>query len=409
MYIEALLMKMIMKRMRRILLLVPLLFLTCDTVTDTSGLFYKLNTEVLPSEGGIISLEEGEYKFNTLRTIHAIPNEGWLFDHWEGIISGLSNPTDIIFYGDHDIRAVFVKDTFTVRTMAGGKGRGFDLDQFNYPTGIAFDQDENLYVSDMHNHRIQKWIKGATFGVTVAGGNDYGSAANQLNEPGKIAVDALGAIYVADSENNRVQKWYKGAKEGITVAGGNGRGSALSQFDKPYGIALDSDGFLYVSDIENHRVVRWDPKAEEGVIVAGGNGNGSKTNQLSYPMGIILDQNKNLYVADTYNHRVQLWTPGAKDGVTVLSANDIDFEGFNFFTGISVDKKNRLYLSDYQRRQIIEFDMTSKSIRIVAGGNQVGAGPNQFSDPFQIVSKTDDFILVADAKNNRIQKWKLDK
>ncbi len=392
---------------RKIIILISILFWSCDTVNDTSALFYKLNTEILPADAGSINLEEGEYKFNTVRTIHAKPNEGWLFDHWEGIISGLSNPTDIIFYGDHDIRAVFVKDTFRVRTLAGGKGKGFNLDQFNYPTGIAYDQDENLYVSDMHNHRIQKWIKGATFGITIAGGNDYGSDANQLNEPGKIAIDALGTIYVADSENNRIQKWYKGAKEGETVAGGNGRGDALNQFDKPYGIALDNDGILYVSDIENHRVVRWDPNAKEGVVVAGGNGNGTQLNQLSYPMGIILDEKKNLYVADTYNHRVQLWNPGAKEGITILSADDINFKSFNFFTGITIDKKNRLYLSDYEKRQIVEFDMASESIKIVAGGNKVGPGPNQFSDPFQIVSKTDDFILVADAKNNRIQKWRL--
>ncbi len=392
---------------RKIIILISILFWSCDTVNDTSALFYKLNTEILPADAGSINLEEGEYKFNTVRTIHAKPNEGWLFDHWEGIISGLSNPTDIIFYGDHDIRAVFVKDTFRVRTLAGGKGRGFNLDQFNYPTGIAYDQDENLYVSDMHNHRIQKWIKGATFGITIAGGNDYGSDANQLNEPGKIAVDALGTIYVADSENNRIQKWYKGAKEAETVAGGNGRGDALNQFDKPYGIALDNDGVLYVSDIENHRVVRWDPNAKEGVVVAGGNGNGAQLNQLSYPMGIILDEKKNLYVADTYNHRVQLWNPGAKEGITILSADDINFKSFNFFTGITIDKKNRLYLSDYEKRQVVEFDMASGSIKIVAGGNKVGPGPNQFSDPFQIVSKTDDFILVADAKNNRIQKWRL--
>ena len=392
---------------RKIIILISILFWSCDTVNDTSALFYKLNTEILPADVGTINLEEGEYKFNTVRTIHAKPNEGWVFDHWEGIISGLSNPTDIIFYGDHDIRAVFVKDTFRVRTLAGGKGRGFNLDQFNYPTGIAYDQDENLYVSDMHNHRIQKWIKGATFGITIAGGNDYGSDANQLNEPGKIAIDALGTIYIADSENNRIQKWYKGAKEGETVAGGNGRGDALNQFDKPYGIALDNDGVLYVSDIENHRVVRWDPNAKEGVIVAGGNGNGAQLNQLSYPMGIILDEKKNLYVADTYNHRVQLWNPGAKEGITILSADDINFKSFNFFTGITIDKKNRLYLSDYEKRQVVEFDMASESIKIVAGGNKVGPGPNQFSDPFQIVSKTDDFILVADAKNNRIQKWRL--
>jgi len=392
---------------RKIIILISILFWNCETVNDTSALFYKLNTEILPADAGSINLEEGEYKFNTVRTIHAKPNEGWLFDHWEGIISGLSNPTDIIFYGDHDIRAVFVKDTFRVRTLAGGKGKGFNLDQFNYPTGIAYDQDENLYVSDMHNHRIQKWIKGATFGITIAGGNDYGSDANQLNEPGKIAIDALGTIYVADSENNRIQKWYKGAKEGETVAGGNGRGDALNQFDKPYGIALDNDGILYVSDIENHRVVRWDPNAKEGVVVAGGNGNGTHLNQLSYPMGIILDEKKNLYVADTYNHRVQLWNPGAKEGVTILSADDINFKSFNFFTGITIDKKNRLYLSDYEKRQVVEFDMVSESIKIVAGGNKVGPRPNQFSDPFQIISKTDDFILVADAKNNRIQKWRL--
>ena len=178
--------------------------------------------------------------------------------------------------------------------------------------------------------------------------------------------------------------------------------------DTPYGIALDNDGYLYVSEIDNHRVVRWDPKAEKGVVVAGGNGRGSKANQLSYPMGIVLDKNKNLYVADTYNHRVQMWTPGASEGITILSADALEFESFNYFTGISVDEKNRLYLSDYQKRQVVEFDLASKAVKIVAGGNEDGAGPNQFSHPFQIISKTDDFILVADAKNNRIQKWKLE-
>ena len=402
-------MQMIMKMLKRIMLLAPLiLFNYCQSDTDTAELFFKLNTEIYPQEGGNISLDQGIYKFNSVRTIHAKPNDGWVFDRWEGIISGSSNPTDIIFYGDHDIRAVFVKDTFTVRTLAGGKGKGYGIDQFNYPTGIAFDHEESLYVSDMHNHRIQKWVKGATYGITVAGGNDYGSNSNQLNEPGKIAIDALGTLYIADTENHRIQKWYQGAKEGETVAGGNGPGNELNQLDTPYGIALDNDGYLYVSEIDNHRVVRWDPKAEKGVVVAGGNGRGNKANQLSYPMGIVLDKNKNLYVADTYNHRVQMWTPGASEGITILSADALEFESFNYFTGISVDEKNRLYLSDYQKRQVVEFDLASKAVKIVAGGNEDGAGPNQFSHPFQIISKTDDFILVADAKNNRIQKWKLE-
>jgi hypothetical protein len=46
-------------------------------------------------------------------------------------------------------------------------------------------------------------------------------------------------------------------------------------------------------------------------------------------------------------------------------------------------------------------------LKIVAGDNQDGSAPNQFSHPFQLITKTNDFILVADAQNNRIQKWKL--
>lgn len=382
-------------------------FCFCETEPVSKALYFQLNSQIYPEEGGSLSLENGSYKSGTVRTLHAKPNSGWIFDRWEGVIAGMNNPTDIIFYGDHDIRAVFVRDTFKVRTLAGGKGKGFDMNQFNYPTGIAYDQDENLYVSDMHNHRIQKWMKGSTVGITVAGGNGYGSEANQFNEPGKIAIDPLGTLYVADTENHRIQKWYNGASEGETVAGGKGGGAGLHQLDTPYGIALDTDGYLYVSEIFNNRVVRWDPGASTGVVVAGGNGQGKGPDQLYFPMGIALDQDKNLYVADTYNHRVQLWKPGAQEGITLLNANDTELQSFNFFTGITVDKNNKLYLSDYENRRIIEFNLKNRSLKIVAGDNQDGSAPNQFSHPFQLITKTNDFILVADAQNNRIQKWKL--
>ncbi|MEK9614125.1 MAG: hypothetical protein VW080_09415 [Flavobacteriaceae bacterium] len=369
-------------------------------------LYFKLRTEILPKQGGSILLDEGDYLANSIRTVYARPNEGWIFDHWEGIISGLNNPTEIVFYGDHDIRAVFIQDTFKIRTVAGGKGKGYDANQFNYPTGIAYDKEGDLYISDMHNHRVQKWMKGATFGMTVAGGNNYGSDENQLNEPGKIALDAIGNLYIADTGNNRLQKWFKGAKKGITVAGGNGVGSGLDQLNEPYGLFLDTNGALYITEIQNQRVVRYDPGERQGVIVAGGNGQGNQPNQLSYPLGITADKAGNIYVADTYNHRVQLWKPGATEGITLLSAEDIQDENTNFFTGITLDGEQHLLLSDYQKRRIIQFDISSKTYQIIAGDNEDGNATNQFSHPYQIVSKNDQEILVADAKNNRIQKWK---
>ncbi len=63
----------------------------------------------------------------------------------------------------------------------------------------------------------------------MAGGNGYGAAANQLIDPLGVYLDAGGNLYVGDNGNNRVQKWLPGATAGITVAGGNGSGSNPNQ------------------------------------------------------------------------------------------------------------------------------------------------------------------------------------
>ncbi|CAF4912568.1 unnamed protein product, partial [Rotaria sp. Silwood1] len=39
------------------------------------------------------------------------------------------------------------------------------------PRAIFVDRNENIYIADDDNNRIQKWLKGATSGITVAGGH----------------------------------------------------------------------------------------------------------------------------------------------------------------------------------------------------------------------------------------------
>jgi hypothetical protein len=117
---------------------------------------FKLQTEVWPSEdNGKIIPSQGNYDPFTIKTIYARPEPGWVFDRWEGVVNTTDNPTEISFYDNLAIRAVFKKDTFKVRTIAGGKGKGSELNQLYYPTGIALDPSGDLYVSDMYNHRIQ--------------------------------------------------------------------------------------------------------------------------------------------------------------------------------------------------------------------------------------------------------------
>lgn len=152
--------------------------------------------------------------------------------------------------------------------VAGTGGCGSNNQSLNNPLQIVLDDNsEYVYITDVNNHRIQKWklpYNGsavATSGVTVAGGNGQGSAANQLNTPYSMCVSKkTGAVYVADLLNNRVQLWNVGATQGVTIAGDpNGPYPAGSaQFNVPADVALDPDeNYLYVADQGNHRVQRF--------------------------------------------------------------------------------------------------------------------------------------------------------
>lgn len=401
-----------MKSGNQLTYLLPLFFLLmgCSIQEDEKeSTSYKLQTEVWPSEdNGKIIPSQGNYNPFSIKTIYARPEPGWVFDRWEGVVNTTDNPTEISFYDNLAIRAVFKKDTFKVRTIAGGKGKGSELNQLYYPTGIALDPSGDLYVSDMYNHRIQKWKPGATVGITAAGGNGFGYGPSQLEEPGKIDIDSQGNLYIADTGNNRIQKWEYGGLTGTTVAGGNGLGSELNQLYNPFGIAVDNDGTIYVSELSNHRVTKWSAGVSEGEIVAGGNGEGSDPDQLAIPMGIAINKNGDLFVADTYNHRVQLWEKGATEGKTLISGKDFDpAYQINYFSGISIVDDTFLYITDYQQKRIIRYHIDSGTYEIISTNDSIENEEDKISQPYQTAVDLMGDLIIADAKNNRIQKRKI--
>ena len=391
-------------------LTISILIFACSKQEDEGKInHYKLTTEIWPNKSnGKITPSKGTYNPFTIKTIYARPEPGWVFDRWEGALNSIDNPTSISFYDDLAIRAVFKKDTFKVRTIAGGKGKGNELDQFFYPTGIALDPSGDLYVSDMYNHRIQKWRPGATVGVIAAGGNGYGYGPSQLDEPGKIDIDSQGNLYIADTGNNRVQKWEHGALRGSTVAGGNGIGDEPNQLNQPFGIAVDKEGSIYISELGNHRVTKWELGASTGKVIAGGKGEGSNSDQLAIPLGITVNDDGDLYVADTYNHRVQLFKKGSTKGKTILSEKDFksDFQ-INYFSGISLVDNSFLYITDYQQGRIIRYDINSDTFEILLTKDSSDNAEDRLSQPYQTAVDVLGDLIIADAKNNRVQKRKI--
>ncbi len=218
----------------------------------------------------------------------------------------LNCPTDVIV--DKQSDCLIICDLGNKRVMRWPRQIGTSAQTIIsavYCYGLAMDHDGYLYVSDTQKHEIKRWRIGDSTVKVVAGGKGEGNRLNQFDCPCYIFVDQDHSIYVSDWENHRVMKWIEGAKEGIVIAGGQGKGNSLAQFCYPRGIVVDQSGTAYVADNSNHRIMRWSKGSTQGSIVIGGNGKGNSANQISSPTGLSIDQQGNLYVLDYDNNRVQ--------------------------------------------------------------------------------------------------------
>jgi gliding motility-associated-like protein len=276
-------------------------------------------------------------------------------------------------------------------TVAGGFGSGGGANQFNGPDRLYVDGAGIMYIPDLSNNRVQKWLPGATSGITVAGGNGAGAAANQFSRPSSVFVDQQGNIYVTDQNNKRVQKWAPGASTGTTVA---------NDLQYPTDVFVDKNGTMYVSDQLGHVVKKYAPGSTTGVIVAGNSSVGNGSSSLFSPTGIFVDAAGNLYICDTDNLRVQKWTPGATLGTTIANGyNPLD---------VSVDCDGNVFVCDYVNNQVLKYPPGSNpgtAGTIVAGGNGQGAAANQLYNPIGVFIVGNNHLYVADYSNHRVQRF----
>src|SRR5579872_4112956 len=74
---------------------------------------------------------------------------------------------------------------------------------FRGPTDVAWDSDDNIYISDGYtNSRVAKFDK---HGNWVKSWGSRGREPGQFNTPHNIAIDRQNNVYVADRGNNRIQ------------------------------------------------------------------------------------------------------------------------------------------------------------------------------------------------------------
>ncbi|CAF3833848.1 unnamed protein product [Rotaria sp. Silwood1] len=162
------------------------------------------------------------------------------------------------------------------------------------------DESGFLYVSLSSEHAVRRYGRADSEGTVVAGGNGKGSDLNQLNRPSYVFVDRDRSVYITDLYNDRVMKWEKNAKSGLVVAGGHGSGSSLEQLHTPRGVVVDQSGTLYVADDNNDRIMRWSEGATQGSVVIDG-----KTWQWDGVDSLSFDRYGNLYAINLDKYHVR--------------------------------------------------------------------------------------------------------
>jgi sugar lactone lactonase YvrE len=180
--------------------------------------------------------------------------------------------------------------------------------------GIVADPEGNIYVSDYNNQRIRKIsISGQV--TTIAGNGESGfnngnGETAQFNFPGGIAFDKQGNLYVTDGLNSQVRKITPG-RQVSTFAGSNIQGhadgvGAAAQFIYISDIVIDDKGNLYVTD--DHRIRKITPQGVVSTIAGSSagyaDGDGISA-QFNEPTGLGIDAQGNIYVADTFNSRIR--------------------------------------------------------------------------------------------------------
>ena len=119
----------------------------------------------------------------------------------------------------HNSRIRRVTADGTITTVAGTGEEGFSGDgglatraMLNYPADVALDAQGNLYIADQRNNRVRRVDRDGII-TTVVGNGQHGYDGDGgppllaiLDYPGGLAFDPQGNLYIADHHNNRVRK-----------------------------------------------------------------------------------------------------------------------------------------------------------------------------------------------------------
>ena len=277
-------------------------------------------------------------------------------------------------------------------------GHSFDSDFGKYgisqpgsflsPQHLAFDSENNLYVTDLGNARVQKFDSNGNF---LLEWGSKGIESGDFGHPSGIAISDE-SVFVVDNRNHNVQKF---DRDGNFIAKWGSYGSDDGSFKLPRGITISDDEFVYVVDSGNARIQKF---TFDGEYVSQFGQSGSRGGNFITPVDIAINSDK-IFVTDSSHNRINIFDLNGKFLKTINNS----VGGFEITPeGIIFDEQNNFYISDYRNNRIIQYNEYGISLSVFG---QIGINDAQFKFPKDVAISKDGYLFVTDTQSHRIQKF----
>lgn len=239
----------------------------------------------------------------------------------------------VVDNGNHRIRKIDLVNNEVI-TLAGntsGYTDGIGVGAlFNTPTGIAVDDNFNVYVADAVNHAVRKITPDGRVstlaGIGTAGITDGIWPNVTMNRTTAVCMGKDGFLYAADRYGQRIRKIDVNTGKTVTIAGSGGSSAAQgghvdgevlkARFNNPWGIEIDNEGVIYVSELGgtagNVHTIRMIKDGQVSTIggVASFNAPGyvngvAGQSRFNNPTDIAVDNDGNIFIADMNNYVIR--------------------------------------------------------------------------------------------------------
>jgi sugar lactone lactonase YvrE len=297
---------------------------------------------------------------------------------------------DVKFKGD---LFVVENDSLPLKNDFGVGRFGTGRLSFDDPIDLAVDEDDNVYILDAGNYRVQvmnyRGRHEATWG-------SKGSAPGKFDDPIAMAYSLRDEVlYILDRGTFLVHKF---DLDGNFIEAFGEEGTRKGRFEDPVDLTVDGQGYVYVLDRERLKVLKFHKSGQ--FIDEWGRDSRKRMDSFQNPITITFMNQLTGYIVVADKGRNALFRfarDGDDEGILDMGP-DVLPEGFAP-ARVETDEDNNLFILDEEQGKLLKLEGSSLGIFTLRGEGL------ELEQPAGLVLDSEDRIYITDLRKNRLYRF----